>query len=216
MQSHPQSASSTQIEPELLLFDLGGVLIDIDFERAFRAWQPMSQLSLDEIRRNFGFDLPYQRHERGEIAAAEYFDHLASLLRLQASQAEIAAGWNAIFIREIRQTVELVRTARSRLACHAFTNTNAAHQAAWSAMFPDVVAAVDGIFASHEMGCRKPERRAFEHIARATGVALGSILFFDDTLENVQGAAAAGLQAVHVRSPADVKQALARAGVVPA
>ena len=53
--------------PQALLFDLGGVLIEIDFARAFRAWQPISRLSLEEISWTFKFDAPYERHERGEI-----------------------------------------------------------------------------------------------------------------------------------------------------
>jgi HAD superfamily hydrolase (TIGR01509 family) len=116
-------------------------------------------------------------------------------------------------VREIAPTVDLLRAARAHVPCHVFSNTNAAHQQAWSAMFPRVVESVDSIFASHRMGCRKPERRSFEQIARALGVPLESILFFDDTLENVEGAQAAGLQAVHVRSPADVRNALAGAGL---
>jgi putative hydrolase of the HAD superfamily len=59
------------------------------------------------------------------------------------------------------------------------------------------------------MGLRKPERAAFERVARAIGVAPGRILFFDDTEANVAGARAAGFQAVHVRSPEDVAAALA-------
>jgi FMN phosphatase YigB (HAD superfamily) len=200
-------------QPQLLLFDLGGVLIDIDFNRVFRAWQPLSRLSFEQIQQRFRFDAAYEQHERGEIGAAQYFDHLASVLSLEPDHARILAGWNAIFIREIGETVEMVRAARARLPCHAFTNTNAVHQACWSELFPSVVDAVDGIFASHEMGCRKPERRAFEHIARATGVPLEAMLFFDDTLQNVEGAAAAGLRAVHVRSPADVRSALEAAGL---
>lgn len=195
--------------PRLLLFDLGGVLIEIDFERAFRAWEPISGLPLDEIRRRFRFDLPYQQHERGEIDAATYFAHLTALLDLQPDTERIVAGWNAIFIAEIPETLGMVRQARAHLPCHAFTNTNAVHHAAWTSRFAQVASCFDSVFASHELGCRKPERRAFERIATATGVPLRSILFFDDTLENVQGAVAAGLQAVHVRSPADVRRALA-------
>ena len=68
------------------------------------------------------------------------------------------------------------------------------------------------VFVSSEIGHRKPERSAFEFVARSVGVPIESILFFDDTLENVEGALAAGFQAVHVRGPADVKTALVRLG----
>ena len=111
--------------PEALLFDLGGVLVDIDFNRALTAWAPYSALSPAELRARFKHDLQYERHERGEIAAAEYFCHLANTLELKASPEQIERGWNAIFVGEIVQTRMLVETMRGILPCYAFTNTNA-------------------------------------------------------------------------------------------
>lgn len=70
----------------------------------------------------------------------------------------------------------------------------------------------DPMFVSSEIGHRKPDRSAFEFVARSVGVPVESFLFFDDTLANVEGALAAGLDAVHVRGPADVKAALVRLG----
>lgn len=197
---------------QALLFDLGGVVINIDFNRAFEHWQPVSRLSLDEIKAGFRFDAAYQQHERGEITAAQYFTHLCDTLQLQQGHARVAEGWNAIFLGEISETLAMIRSARNRLPCYAFTNSNTAHQAAWSAMFPAVVQAFDRIFVSSDMGCRKPERQAFDHIASAINVPANAILFFDDLAENVSGAQAAGLQAVHVRGPADVRAALNKAG----
>jgi len=196
------------LKPQILLFDLGGVVIDIDFDRALKHWQPMSSLSPEELRAAFRFDEPFQQHERGAIAAGAYFAHLRSALQLQADDAGIEAGWNTIFVGEIAETLSMIQAARAHTPCCAFTNTNASHQAAWSAMYPAVVQAFDRIFSSHEIGHRKPDRRAFEHIGQALGVPLGSIMFFDDLPANVEGAAAAGLRAVHVRSPEDVHKAL--------
>jgi len=200
---------------QALLFDLGGVVVEIDFGRAPHAWQSLSQLPLDEIRRAFSFDVPYERHERGEIAAAEYFAHLRAILKLQGSDAQIAEGWNAILIAEIRETLEMIRSVRNKVPCYALTNANALHQGTWAARFPAIERSFDRIFASHEIGFRKPEKRAFEHVAAAIGVPLESILFFDDLPENVKGARAAGLQAVLVRGPGDVRDALRREGMIP-
>lgn len=198
-----------------LLFDLGGVVIDIDFRRAFGIWQSGSGLSLDEIAKAFKFDLQYQRHERGEIPASEYYDHLALMLQMKNDHAHVARGWNSIFVSEIAETTAMIRAVRSRIPCHAFTNTNAAHAITWSGMFPSVVQLFDRIFASHKMGLRKPERAAFDHIAQTLGLAPEAIVFFDDLPENVQGASDAGLQAVHVRSPEDVRNALRSLGYLP-
>jgi HAD superfamily hydrolase (TIGR01509 family) len=61
---------------------------------------------------------------------------------------------------------------------------------------------------------RKPERAAFEAISAATSIVPGSILFFDDSIENVRGAREAGLRAIHVQGPADVKSALLEIGAL--
>lgn len=199
-------------QPQALLFDLGGVLVDIDFGLAIRAWAPYSSQCVDVLRDEFKFDLAYQRHERGEISADEYFDHLAATLGLSASRSEIAKGWNSIFVGEFAETRGLVERARERLPCYAFTNTNASHMATWSVLFPELVQSFDRIFASHEMGLRKPELAAFEHISKVTGIAASSIVFYDDLIENVEAARLAGLQAVHVRSAADVRESLTSLG----
>ena len=199
---------------EALLFDLGGVVIKIDFDRAFRVWAHFSALSSQEIRARFRMEGGYEQHERGEIDASAYFEHLRNTLSLNGSDEQIAAGWNAVFAGEIAQTVDYVLAAGSALPCFAFTNSNPTHQRVWKASYPRVVAAFQRIFVSPELGLRKPEKAAFDAIADTTCISSRAMLFFDDTMENVQGARTAGLQAVHVRGPSDVKRALVEIGVL--
>jgi putative hydrolase of the HAD superfamily len=191
-----------------LLFDLGGVIIDIDFTRALQSWSIHSRLSIDEIERRFKMDEAFRRHERGEIECREYFTHLRQILELEASDAEIRQGWNAIFVDQITATIDYIVAIRTELPCYAFTNSNPTHQDFWMAAFPTAMNAFEQIFVSSEMGLRKPERKAFEAIAAATGNRLDEILFFDDSEENVIGARVAGMPAVLVNSHADIEQAL--------
>jgi FMN phosphatase YigB (HAD superfamily) len=204
--------ASTQVAA--LLFDLGGVVIEIDFRRVFRKLGELSRVSPDEMRRRFKMDGAYRRHERGEIGAAEYFDHLRVTLELEGSDEEIAAGWNSIFVGEIPAALDCIRVASKRLPCYAFTNSNPTHRAAWAAAFPETVTAFERVFVSSDLGLRKPERAAFNAISLGIGVAPSSIMFFDDTQENVRGARAAGMQAVHIRDPADIERALREIGVL--
>ena len=185
--------------PKALLFDLGGALIDIDFDLAYQAWSRHSALPLGTLRQHFLFDTPYERHERDEIAADEYFAHLTSALQLTATPDQVVAGWNAIFRGEIAATLERVAQARRSLPCYVLTNTNATHMACWAARFPRVATGFDRIFASHEIGRRKPEPAAFDHVCRVTGCHPEALLFFDDTPANVDAAASYGLPSVLVR-----------------
>lgn len=193
---------------EALLFDVGGVLFDIDYRLAVQTWQQWTSLSLEEMYCRFEIDEPYQQHERGEITSPTYFNHVRQLYELDAADADIAAGWNAIFLDEITQTTKSIQQLSGRLPCFAFTNTNTLHHDHWLAAYPGIVTLFDRIFASHEMGVRKPEKEAFQAIAAATGIDLSKILFFDDTEENVIGARAVGMQAVHVKRREDVSGAL--------
>lgn len=196
-----------------LLFDLGGVLVDIDFAEALRAWSAYTALPMEELRRRYAFDQAYERHERGQLSSADYFAHLASTLELDATPAQIEAGWNAIFRGECVPVRQLVEQARKRLPCYAFTNTNASHMACWSRLYPEVIRAFDGLFASHEIGMRKPERVAFEHICATIRVEPREVIFFDDLAGNVAAAEAVGMQGVVVRSVEDVARALRPLGV---
>ena len=194
---------------EALLFDLGGVVIEIDFGRAVASWAAASGMSVDDVGTRFSFDEAYQRHERGEIAAGAYFAALRSSLRIDVPDAALVTGWNAIYIDEVPGIRALLRSAADRWPLYAFTNSNPTHHAFSSVRFADVLKSFRKVFASFELGRRKPERAAFEAIAAAVDVRLDRILFFDDTPANVEGARAIGMPAVLVRSPADVAEALA-------
>ena len=75
-----------------LLFDLGGVVIDIDVERMLQHWLPHSALDLTQLRYRLRGDEAYRRHERGELAGRDYMAHLAEVFQLQTDLDTVAAG----------------------------------------------------------------------------------------------------------------------------
>ncbi len=192
-----------------LLFDLGGVVIDVSFAKAFQDWSASSKLSFAEIQNRFEFDDPFQQFERGEISTLDYFAHLRQRLKLTGNEEQITQGWDAIITGQINETIALIKHARQKLPCYAFSNTNEMHIALLNRHYADVLSTFDQVFLSSHMGMRKPERAAFEFIAQSIDVAVHEILFFDDLAENVTGARQAGLQAVLVRHTDDVRDALA-------
>ena len=193
---------------DALLFDLGGVVMGIDWQRAFQRWGRASHVPPEALAALYSFDEPYERHERGEIAEGDYYASLRRSLAIDIPDAEFSAGWSAIFTEPVHETVALLEKLRERVPLYAFSNSNAAHQAVWTRKFAPALTNFRRVFVSSEMGLRKPERASFDYIAREIGVPHSRILFFDDTLANVEGARAAGLQAVHVRVPDDVAEAV--------
>jgi putative hydrolase of the HAD superfamily len=80
----------------------------------------------------------------------------------------------------------------------------------WSKRFPGVLRHFREIYVSSTIGLRKPEAEAYNYVVKAIGTSAERIVFFDDTLENVDAARACGLQAFQVKSAVEVADAVAR------
>lgn len=193
---------------DALLFDLGGVLIDVDFQRVTARWAELSGLAPHELHSRFSLGEAYERHERGEIDMAGYCASLRSDLRIGLDDDALEDGWQRIFAGEIAPTVELLRQLEGRMPMYVFSNTNATHHAFWRERYAKALEPIDRVFVSSEIGARKPDREAFERVAREIGVAPQRLLFFDDSAANVEGARAIGMPAVLVRTPDDVRVAV--------
>ena len=195
---------------EAIVFDLGGVLIDIDFQRAFHAWARAAGVSPDAIAARFAVDEACFAHERGELDDAGYFAHLRSLLGIDIPDAGMLAGWNAIIGEPIPGIEALVRRAARQWPLYVFSNTNPAHMAHFTPRLRDLFGHFRAVFTSCEIGRRKPDPEAFGRLAARVGVDPAKIVFFDDVQANVQGARQAGLQAFRVTTPQEIEAALAQ------
>jgi glucose-1-phosphatase len=193
---------------EALLFDLGGVVLPIDFRRCFQHWADCADCDVEDIASQFYFDHAYEEHERGRLSGPDYFASVSRLVAIDLPEDDLITGWNSIYGDPDTEVLGLLARASDRWPLYAFTNSNPTHQAYWTQRFAEELKVFDTIFVSSELGHRKPDRAAFDAIALSIGTAQSRILFFDDTLKNVEGARAAGMQAVHVTSAASVRNAL--------
>src|SRR5665213_800588 len=198
---------------DALLFDLGRVVFDIDFGKAIACWAGHAGCAADDLVKRFVRTEAYQYHEIGKISDAAYFDSLRASLGIGISDAQFLEGWNAIFAGEMPGIAPLLARAAKRLPLYAFSNTNRAHVEHFSDAYAGVLGHFREIFLSSTIGLRKPDAAAYDHVVQAIGVPAGRIVFFDDLAENIEGARARGLTAVHVTSPDDVAHALAELGL---
>jgi HAD superfamily hydrolase (TIGR01509 family) len=199
---------------DALLFDLGRVVLDIDFSKVVACWAGHAGCEPAHLAGRFSWrDEFYQQHEKGEISDAEFFAALRALLGVELSDAQFLEGWNEIFAGEMPGIAPLLQRAAQRLPLYAFSNTNAAHVEHFSETYAGLLGHFSEIFLSSAIGLRKPDAAAYDHVVKAIGVPASRIVFFDDLADNIDGARACGLTAVHVTSPDDVAHALAALGI---
>jgi HAD superfamily hydrolase (TIGR01509 family) len=220
--SEPRICEPGRVDEELLyelrpvralLFDLGGVVIDLDIGRAFQIWACRAGCDPTVIAERFSLDDSYEQHERGEIPASRYFAALRRSLGIDLSDDEFIEGWNDVYLGPVPGMAEVLSVAQRHLPLFAFTNSNPTHKSAWERLYADELRPFQMIYVSSDLGARKPETEAFRLVAKRMGFEPGEVLFFDDGPENVEGARTAGMQGVEVRSIRDVRWALSRIGL---
>jgi putative hydrolase of the HAD superfamily len=198
---------------DALLFDLGRVVLDIDFKRAMACWARHGGCDISDITARFSGGEAIRQYESGKIDDAAYFAHLRKMLGVDITDAQLLEGWNAIFVGEMPGIAPLLARAAKRLPLYALSNTNPPHIAHFSRVHADLLGHFRKLYLSSTIGLLKPDRAAYDHVVKAIGAPAPRIVFFDDLAENIQGARAYGLSAVHVKSSEDVARALAALGI---
>lgn len=191
---------------DALLFDLCGIVIDIDFRRTVARWAELAERDAAELNQRIVVDATYHAYERGEIGCSEFFKYLKSSLDLDLGEDQIRDGWNAIFIGEMPGMAELLAAAAARFPLYLLSNTNRTHEIFWAREYAGPLKHFQKLFVSSTIGLRKPDRACYDRLVREIGVPAGSIMFFDDVRENVEGVRAAGLVGVHAPATADIER----------
>lgn len=198
-----------------IIFDLGGVLIDWNPEYVFRHLIP------DPERRRFFFENICTHDWNVEQDAGRPIAEATEMLVNQYPdwESDIRAyygRWEEMLGGPIPETVELVRELRDQGRCRLLALTN------WSAeTFPVALSRYDflhwfeGIVVSGEERTRKPFPDIYETLLDRYSVEPSSAIFIDDSLKNVEGAEAVGINGTHFQGADALRQTLLEWGVLP-
>lgn len=200
MEIHIPHISPSRIE--VVVFDFGGVVLDVDFSRTLRALEAHKIEGLvvaDILAENQG---PFRDLELGQVTPEEFIEALRD--RYPATQAIPAEAlweaWNALLLSFDPARVALVEALRRHYPVYLLSNTNLPHRRHWYSAYQaqfgrSFDALFDRCFYSDELHLRKPNPEIYRLLAGQIGVKPASILFIDDNAANIAQAQAEGWQA---------------------
>ena len=183
----------------LYIFDLGNVIVDIDFNRVLGAWSDFSRVPLATLKQTFTMGNAFHQHERGEITDEAFAEVLCHEMELPLSYEQFAHGWQAVFVGlrpEVIAIMQKLREQGHRVV--VLSNTNRLHTTFWPGEYPQIRDAADRIYLSQDLGMRKPEARIYQHVLQAEGFSAEDAVFFDDNADNIEGANQLGITSVLV------------------
>ncbi|AJF71007.1 MULTISPECIES: glucose-1-phosphatase [Enterobacteriaceae] len=183
----------------LYIFDLGNVIVDIDFNRVLGTWSDLSRIPLATLKQHFTMGEAFRQHERGEISDEAFAEAMCHEMNMALSYEQFSHGWQAVFVALRPEVIAIMHKLREQgHRVVVLSNTNRLHTTFWPDEYPQVRAAADRIYLSQEMGMRKPEERIYQSVLQQEGFSAADTVFFDDNAENIAGANRLGITSILV------------------
>jgi FMN phosphatase YigB (HAD superfamily) len=199
--------------PEVVVFDLGKVLLDFDYGIVVGKLASRGRLSVPELKRLLVESPLLPAYERGELTSRQFFDVVQRETGFDGGFEEFSGYFGNIF-SPIPPMVALQVELRARgVPTFIFSNTNDLAIEYVRRAYP-FFGGFDGYVLSYEHGSMKPDVPLYEVVERVTGRRDAAILYLDDRPENVEAGAARGWQAVMHTDPTETRSRVQAAGLL--
>jgi HAD superfamily hydrolase (TIGR01509 family) len=204
--------SSSAGKIQVVIFDLGGVLVDMRGVPTILEWME-NRFTAEQLWTHWLSSPTVRDFERGRVSADSFAEGIIGELRLPVAPADFLAAFTGWMAGLYPGALELVRSLPVGLTRATLANTSSLH---WPRIMEEfeLEQAFHHHFPSHLTGRIKPDAEAFQHAIESMGCAPGTALFLDDNRPNVDTARSLGMHAVQVKGPAQARQALVEAGIL--
>jgi putative hydrolase of the HAD superfamily len=187
-----------------IIFDFGGVLLNIDPQKAVDSFKDIGLHDVDLIKREYSSNGLFDNLEKGIVSPEEFRTQIRKYIVNGVSDAEIDEAWNSMLLDLPYERLELLDRLKKNHRIFLLSNTNIIH---WEA-YMNMIQKVHGVclsdffekdYYSHIMGLRKPDTKIYTEVIETEGLKAGETLFVDDMLANAEAARSVGMIAHHLK-----------------
>lgn len=205
--SQPQIRMKKTLDADFLIFDLGNVIIDIDYRGSINRIKQELPESIHSKVDTFYLTDFHKEYEKGRINSSQFRDEVRSYFGVDWEDQKVDFLWNSLLGKIPEERLKLVKKLRENFQVGVLSNTNLIHILGVNEILKadhgldNFDPIFDWVFLSHEMGLSKPSQEIYEKMVNELHTTADRVIFFDDLVANVNGAREVGIQAVHVTGP---------------
>jgi len=194
-----------------IIFDLGGVLINIDYQRTERAFVEAGVSNFAELYSQLQQSDLFDRFETGKIEPDEFIAAMKAASGREITEAQILDAWNAMLLDFPLRRLQILQQLRLYHDLFLLSNTNAIHEETFNGILmrnhgiPNIGVFFDKVYLSHRVGLRKPMREIFERVLEDNGLKPEHTLFIDDSPQHIAGAQVLGIQTIYLEKGKDIE-----------
>lgn len=191
---------------DALIFDLGGVIINLDYNRTIHAFEDLGMGNFHEVYSQAAQTNLFDDLETGKISAQRFINSLLPYLRSGTTPNMVVHAWNAMILNVPIEKLQLLTELKEKYPVYLLSNTNELHVPVVRREWAKVTSLpmehyFNRIFFSNEVHLRKPDRSIFEYVCSEEGLNPARTLFIDDSIQHIRGAEEFGLQTIHLTEP---------------
>ena len=193
-----------------IIFDLGGVFLNIDFGLTNKAFIDLGVLQFNEMFTQHFSNPLFELLETGKISEEEFYEAFRQESKMHLTNEQIKFAWNALLLDFPPERIDWLEKIGKKYRIFLFSNTNQIHYdqfiADFTKQYPgkNFDAFFQKAYYSQHLGLRKPYPESFQAILDEQGLLPEETLFIDDTIKNVEAAKELGLQTIHLKHPLTV------------
>lgn len=196
-----------------VIFDLGGVIVPLDFSSAYAAIEALCPYTASEIARRIRSSGLVEKYETGQLNSESFVAQLSALLELHVTYRQFRELWSKLFLPDPLIPESLFAELSSRYPLILLSNTNELHFENIRARFP-LIRHFQHLVLSYQVGAAKPSRRIYEEAIARAGCRAEECFYTDDVPAYVEGAKQAGIDAVRFLDFAQLEGELRARGIV--
>ncbi|MCF6240857.1 MAG: HAD family phosphatase [Bacteroidales bacterium] len=191
-------------DTEAIIFDLGGVILNIDLEKIKEGFELLGFEDLNESFKLFQHNHIFEKFEKGEISPQIFRNEIRKACPRAFSDRKFDEIWNTILINFPEENIKLLETLKNKYRIFLLSNTNEIHYKYYTEMLNKHfnIKKLDVLFEkayySHTSKMRKPNKEFYELVIKENDLIKEKTVFIDDFLENIEVAKEIGLQTIHL------------------
>ena len=193
-----------------IIFDFGGVIINIDYKATIEAFKKLGIDNFDELYSQANQSNLFDDIETGKISPQHFINGLLKLLPNGISPNQVVHAWNAMLLDIPKSRIELLQELSAKYHIFLLSNTNSIHIDAalrtWNKISDEPIESVfETVYFSHVIGMRKPNVEIFDYVCEKHELNTKETLFIDDSIQHIEGAKRSGLQTLHLTGGLDIQ-----------
>jgi len=195
-----------------ILFDIGGVIINLDYELTLKAF---TDLGVPPLNKEVYENSLFTKYEMGLISSVDFRKGVCQKYGINPSDIEFDKAWNAMLLDIPPERLQFIQKLSQTHRTFILSNTNEIHKIAFEAQIQEVspFQSLDEItekaYYSHEIHDRKPNQSIFQRVLDESNLIPEETLYLEDTLVHIESAEALGIQTIHLQPPLTMLDVLA-------